>query len=371
MGHRRGETRQTQVDRNRKRLGLIGPIAGLAVHRYGALPLQRLRDVLCLWPALELYCALVSRYRETTRGLAMFQEITRRVRGAGEAEGFSMTWKPQAERASRELTAFGSLLCFAAGLWAWDHLRTASDPDAPLSERNFSRDKVLHATRTFHEALREFRHRLRKDEEDEDPGALFQAWATVGPAIEGGSRAFIDRVRRGIGTQGFEQVLFELPFVSLGAVMRHAQSELRAAYVAAAPHRRAPSVTSLRPSQPADDDEIDDDEFLQSIAGDRASVPDFADAVVTKVFLEMEEDTLRRRLRLDLTEKQHTAVMEYWQARSQGHTLSGKLGQSLRQYWGENYDARRRMLHRVRCLHPELLHAIESFADDRPRRRSR
>jgi hypothetical protein len=340
-------------------LKLIGRLAGAVLRHCRALPLRELRDIRLLHPALGVYLTMARRYERTRYGLALSQEIRRRVRGEGAARTFAATWQAEASSAHRRLTDLGVLLTSGIGLWALDHLRTTFSEEACEAERRHSRDQVLRATRSFDEELRTVRRQLQGRGEDLDPSALFEAYQTAGAAAAKAVEGFVSDSSRLLHAKGIAAVLQEMPLVPYRAISRHTQSMLRAAYVAEAPHHRDVPLTSLRPATSQDEEESSDEEFLARIAEMQAAGPDLSAGVLDAITRTAEASRLRERIRRELTQVRQEALLEYWQALEDGYRPAGKLGQSLRQYWGAHYGRKQRMLHRLRDAHPQLVADVE------------
>jgi hypothetical protein len=156
------------------------------------------------------------------------------------------------------------------------------------------------------------------------------------------------------------------------AIASKARSVLRATYRSEAPQRLVKSLSDLvRRTDPEQASDPDPEEVLAVLHAGREPSLDPAERLVQKETEREAQAALRSQVLAKLTPKQQQVVLEYWQALEAGYGLPAKLKKSLRQRWGDDYPRKQRMLHRVGVLHPELLHAIKSLADNRPRRRSR
>jgi len=160
---------------------------------------------------------------------------------------------------------------------------------------------------------------------------------------------------------GFFALVPELPTVGLEKLRACVRARLRSAYAGEAPeeatrkrngryvHRalrtsdvEASSVDSLDPDElPAEAASVEEAVLQKEIAG---RVTGAIDSLID---------------RFSLAPANAELVRDYASALRSGYRISGKKGNSLRQLWPTDYEAKRKRLERIRKSHPGLLERLE------------
>lgn len=333
-------------------------------------PAQR-ADILFVWPLVSVYLKLVARYEKALRGLCQRHEIKKRLHGPKAAREFRAAWEEldgQTARALLYLGVFAGSTCYAYQKEKL-HAAVREQSATPGHEGPATRDAFehFHLIKALNEShLSDYR---RKVGGESDPLALWEAYSTADEAARSAIDELLTRVRHGVGLQSY---LIALPFGAAGAIASNAQAVFRTAYRSDAPQRLVKSVSDLtRHEGPEQASDPRPEDVLAALDAERGASLDPLERLMRKETEREVRDALRSQMRARLMPKQYQVLAEYWQGLEQGYGLSAKLENSFRQRWGDEYPRKQRMLHRVRGKHPELLQAIESFADSRPRRRSR
>jgi len=344
----------------------------VALRRASRLSTAQRTDILFVWPLASLYLRLVRYYEKALRGLWLRHGIKKRLHGPSAAREFRAIWEKRDDETVRALLylgAFAGSICYAyrkAKLHAAAREQSATPGhEGPATQEAFEHFHLIKALSESH--LSGYRCKVRGEL---DPAALWEAYCAADEAARSAIDELLTRVRQSGDLHAY---LAALPFGPAGAIAANTKSVFRAAYRSEAPRWMVSSIAELvRPTDPEQASaDPDPEEALSVVDAGRGASRDLAERLVWRETEREARSALERQVRAQLKPKQQQAVFEYWRGLEQGYGLSAKLGNSLRQRWGADYDRKQRMLHRVRGKHPELLQAIESFADSRPRRRSR
>jgi len=261
------------------------------------------------------------------------------------------------------LKRFSSALCTAAAWLATrnvDSIRESLEAafrDSPW-RKSMARAvvKSLELTRSFDDRLREY----RGDERCAlDVGSIFQAWQEADAAVRAGVETeardwarYLQHKEHDPGLWGVWSHLLRLVTLPHEAVIAHARSVLRAAYKSESPE----TLESLQaPVGPNED---------SPTLGETLASPELPllERLLHDADVRGAKTELRRRLNA-LPQRQREIVEEYWRALKSGHRPSSKLGRSMRQFWGADYERKKRALQRVRRQHSDLLNILERLTD--------
>jgi len=332
---------------------------------------SKCRDTEFWWPALEVYLYLVSHFQKQR---TLIQRHIEALRQQDESQALRVAIRlARAEFAALvALLSYGEDLGLWLYLWGESALRDAVDQREQPSASVKAAVKFFGLDQALEKRLKRYRARARRDL---DLGALAEALGTareesylrsLPEPAQSQVRAHLagkvvepedDEPRPRPPEESLEAVfwrefdeqdpsaisetLSSAPLGRLRGLARHCRSVFRAAYQAEAPQRAATRLEDW-------------------VRGASSSSPE--EEVLLRVTAQQARSELRRRVRHALEGEQRKVVLEYWRALEKGYLPSGKQCNSLRQWWGGEYDRKRRMLSRVRAKHPGLLAVIEECA---------
>jgi hypothetical protein len=330
MGQNAEQRIPKRVSRALGQLAIVGEVAETFEARMNRHPPEHYVKIEHSWPTLEVYAYLVNHF------FRQGEVVTRQLHKSSKEGTDDAVFNSLLERyiglhvaGFLALLQLGRTLALAVNTWGWWVLRQGAHAD---TDSRGALDKALR----FFNAPKALERRLQRYRERQgrvlDQATLFEAYATnedeVGKALLSSAQA--KDTRHG---------LIDFPMVLLEGMGKNVRSKLRTAYLAEAPEKMVQSLEEWRPTAEAEGPE---DTLLRELSEKQVRA------------------ALRAKVAATVKGRQHEVVREYWAGLAKGYRLSGKLDNSFRQYWGQEYTRKRRMLNRVRNQHPGLLEAIEA-----------
>jgi hypothetical protein len=347
--------------------------------------LERFCSTAHVWPVLSLYSRLAAIYEKASRELYRWEAILRRTEEPQAADRFRSEWGDHDAEALQALLHLGILLSLPCLLWWKERMRTAAEGlavrlTAQEKEPAFlglSRSDMARLLGMLPQVEKElFSVRGREDRGPDyegvrgeaDASALWEAYQRADEAV----RASVPNLAKRFRESGDPYAEFEaLPFIWCFPAEEQARSIMRKTYRDLKPKVLTDSFPDLPPSgdgdrEPDDRDPADHAAYREKERWRESELDALvAEREEARAVLSIRHETQREastalweRARVELAPKQYEVLRESEQALRDGYSSSSKSGRSMRQYWGDEYNRKRRMLNRVEKEHCELVRAI-------------
>jgi hypothetical protein len=304
---------------------------------------EKFRDIATFWPGVLGYLAALTVY-ERLAPVVWYRQfvLIRDVDGEPAARRYHETHiAPYEKRFVAAMVRLGGLLSAACYGYGEQKLQAAIEEGAAGSGAEKEAVEFFDLTKALESRLQQYR---RTNGCSLDLTALFEAWSEANVAAKEG----IEEWKAKGPKDPLAAWLADLPLVGLSSLRKRTASLFRSAYVGESP-QKSQARESLEELEQRRDEDMPRAPSAEDVFFAReGSLEEQRKALVL----------LKRKLD-GLPGRQVELLLNYAEALQRGYRLSSKLRFSMRQWWGDNYDANRRMLTRIRRNHPELVEKLE------------